>query len=129
MNKNGVMTALLAIEMITVFILGIWVACNYTDVRRIKEENAALQARVEEMQKSNTQLNALVKTQTRDKEDCLVLSKVSRGIWEKQVNECRAKLKDWVASTCGFRCSILYEWFEVSGKGLEELSSILKEKK
>lgn len=129
MNKNGVMTALLAVEMITVFILGIWVACNYTDVKRIKEENVTLKARVEEMQKSNDSLNALVKTQTRDKEDCLVLAKVSRGIWEKQVSECRAKLKDWVASTCGFRCSILYEWFEVSGKGLEELSSILKEKK
>lgn len=129
MNKNTTLTALLTIEIITLMVLGVLMACEYQDVKRVTEENVALKARVADMQKSNDSLNALVKTQTRDKQDCLTLSKVSRGVWEKQVSECRAKLKDWVASTCGFRCSLLYEWFEVSGRGLKEMSSILKEKK
>jgi hypothetical protein len=128
MNKNSVMTALLAIEMITVFILGIWVACNYTDVRRIKEENAALQARVEEMQKSNTQLNELVKTQTRDKQDCLTLSKVSRGVWDKRLKECEEKQNNWVQEACGIRCAVYVELANKCVKGVNELSEMAKEK-
>jgi hypothetical protein len=128
MNKNSVMTALLAIEMITVFILGIWVACNYTDVRRIKEENVALQARVEEMQKSNTQLNALVKTQTRDKQDCLTLSKVSRGVWDKRLKECEEKQNNWVQEACGIRCAVYVELANKCVNGIHELSVMAKEK-
>jgi hypothetical protein len=129
MNKNGVMTALLTIEMVTVFILGIWIACNYyTDVRSVKEENAALQARVEEMQKSNTQLNALVKTQTRDKQDCLTLSKVSRGVWDKRLKECEEKQNNWVQEACGIRCAVYVELANKCVKGVNELSEMAKEK-
>lgn len=129
MNKHTPMTALLTIEIITLFVLLILMVLKNQDMASLGEENIALKARIADMQKGNDSLNALVKTQTRDKQDCLTLSKVSRGVWEKQVSECRAKLKDWVASTCGVRCSLLYEWFEISGRGLKEMSSILKEKK
>lgn len=128
MHKNSVMTALLAIEMITVFILGIWVACQHQDVRRVNEENAALQARVEEMQKSNDSLNALVKTQTRDKQDCLTLSKVSRGVWDKRLKECEEKQNNWAQEACGIRCAVYVELANKCVAGVHKLSEMAKEK-
>jgi hypothetical protein len=128
MNKNSVMTALLTIEMVTVFIIGIWVFSNYTNVKLTKEENVALKTRVEEMQKSNTQLNALVKTQTRDKQDCLTLSKVSRGVWDKRLKECEEKQNNWVQEACGIKCAVYVELANKCIKGVNELSEMAKEK-
>jgi hypothetical protein len=123
------MVALLTIEIVTVFVMGIWVACQHQDVRRINEENVALKARVEEMQKSNTQLNALVKTQTRDKQDCLTLSKVSRGVWDKRLKECEEKQNNWVQDACGIRCAVYVELANKCVKGVNELSAMAKERK
>lgn len=128
MNKNSVMTALLTIEMVTVLILGIWVLSNYTDVKRVKEENVALKARVEEMQKSNAQLDALVKTQTRDKQDCLTLSKVSRSVWDKRLKECEEKQNNWAKEACGVRCAVYVELANKCVAGVNELSEMAKEK-
>jgi hypothetical protein len=122
------MVALLTVEIVTLLVIGILMLAKNADYGRIKEENIALQARVAEMQKSNDSLNALVKTQTRDKQDCLVLSKVSRGVWDKRLKECEEKQNNWVQEACGIRCAIYVELANKCVKGVNELSAMAKEK-
>jgi hypothetical protein len=129
MNKNSVMTVLLAIEIVTLLVIGILMLAKNADYGHIKEENTALQARVEEMQKSNDNLNALVKTQTRDKEACVMLSKVSRDTLLKQRYECENTLNKQTTLQCGELCTRCFSAVLRADQIIKDTKAILGERR
>jgi hypothetical protein len=97
-----------AIRRIGLTVLAIVIACGgfvlavqwLSELIGMRDENTALQERLTEMQKSNAQLSALVKTLSREKEDCALLAKIDRGILIKQRGDCEAKLSYEFAEYC-----------------------------
>jgi hypothetical protein len=128
MNKNSVMTVLLTIEIFTVFVIGILMLAKNADYGRVNEENVALKARVEEMQKQADKTQKQLKAQEEAVWLAATASKVSRGIWEKRLQDCEQKQNDWAKSACGTKCALYVELADKCIDGMHELSVMAKEK-
>jgi hypothetical protein len=124
-----------AIRRIGLTVLAIVIACGgfvlavqwLSELIGMRDENTALQERLTEMQKSNAQLSALVKTLSREKEDCALLAKIDRGILIKQRGDCEAKLVTWTQDHCGDLCARSYEFAEYCKQIAMEMKQIAKE--
>jgi len=75
---------------------------------QLREENAALQARITAMQKRTDEMQQRIDKQEREKRLCADLAKFSRGILVKQREACEAKVEGWVRGACSEPCLRAY---------------------
>ena len=130
------MTALLAIEMVTVFILGIWVLGNYTNVKALNEENLAHKAHIAKLQKHvedriqhAEDLQKRVTQQQREIATYANLAKVDRGILLKQRDDCEAKLNKQTTVQCGELCARCFSAVLRADQIIKETKAILSERR
>ena len=130
------MTALLAIEMVTVFILGIWVLGNYTNVKALNEENLAHKAHIAKLQKHAEDriqhaedLQKRVTQQQREIATYANLAKIDRGILIKQRDDCEAKLNEQATLQCGDLCARCFRAVLRADKIIKETKAILSERR
>ena len=136
MTRTTVMTALLAIEMVTVFILGIWVLGNYTNVKALNEENLAHKAHIAKLQKHvedriqhAEDLQKRVTQQQREIATYANLAKIDRGILLKQRDDCEAKLNKQTTVQCGELCARCFSAVLRADQIIKETKAILSERR
>lgn len=100
MNKTSIMTTLLAIEIVTVLVVGVWAGFKWQDAKKAGEENVFLQGRLTVMQKRITVMQKRIALQEQEKQDCADLATFARRTWETRLDECEEKVKSWVGGSC-----------------------------
>lgn len=136
MTRTTVMTALLAIEIVTVLVLVILMLSRQPDYKRTYEENESLKARIAKLQKHTEDrvqhaedLQKRVTQQQREIATYANLAKIDRGILIKQRDDCEAKLNEQATLQCGDLCARCFRAVLRADKIIKETKAILSERR